>query len=294
MIVNPGYNYNKEISSGWKMDDKNEIAGWFIREVQQARKYRGIQIAESTLRDLVEQELARHRDSKTALKSAREKLHHVMAPYLGDPDYEQAARELDEAFASGQPAQVRSRCQSILAAHASTRERLPFLERFYAESFALTGLPHVLLDLACGLNPLAFPWMGLPPSVCYRPYDIHSPRVALINHFFSLQGLQPLAEVRDILVEPPHVEADVALFFKEAHRFEQRRKGCLLPFWKALNVRWLLVSLPVTSLSGRHNLVERQRGLVYGALQGMEWEVREIMIENELVFCIHKDVNHRS
>jgi len=274
------------------MDAKNEIVGEFIREVQRARKYRGMQIAESTLRDLVEQELTRHRDPKDALQSARQKLHHVMAPYLGDPDYDQAAIDLEQAFASGQPSEVRNRCQSILGAHASTRERLPFLERFYTELFALTGKPRVLLDLACGLNPLAFPWMGLPPSVCYRAYDIHSPRVALINHFFSLQGLQPLAEVCDILVEPPPVEADVAIFFKEAHRFEQRRKGCLLPFWRALNVHWLLVSLPVTSLSGRHNLVEQQRGLVYGTLQGMDWEVNEIMIENELVFCIKKDAKN--
>ncbi len=34
------------------------------------------------------------------------------------------------------------------------------------------------------------------------------------------------ARVQDILIKPPDVEADIAFFFKEAHRFEQRQHGC--------------------------------------------------------------------
>jgi 16S rRNA (guanine(1405)-N(7))-methyltransferase len=237
---------------------------------------------------LFEIELAHQKSLKEADESVRHKLHNIMAPYLGDPDYETAALDLNNAFAEGNPDQVKAVCAGILNSHASTRERLPILEKFYQDIFAVSGRPHSILDLACGLNPFAFPWMGLPPAVNYHAYDIHTPRVNLINHYFSLQGLQPLAEVRDVLLNPPTVDADAAFIFKEAHRMEQRQRGCSLPFWKALHVNILLVSLPASSLSGKHDLADRQRHLVISILDGMNWKVTELLIENEMVFYIEK------
>jgi 16S rRNA (guanine(1405)-N(7))-methyltransferase len=94
----------------------------------------------------------------------------------------------------------------------------------------------------------------------------------------------------DILLNPPHQPADVAFFFKEAHRFEQRQKGCNRAFWLALNVRWLVVSLPATNLTGRFDLANRQRKLVKETLAGFDWPVTEIMVGNELIFCIRKEI----
>lgn len=130
--------------------------------------------------------------------------------------------------------------------------------------------------------------MGLPVSTRYYAYDIHRPRVDLINHYFRLPGLQPLATQQDIQVDPPQIDADAAFFFKEAHRFEQRQRGSSLKMWRALNVGTILVSLPTSSLNGRHNLLERQRALVYGALEDEHWPVTELAFETEMVFCIEK------
>jgi 16S rRNA (guanine(1405)-N(7))-methyltransferase len=239
------------------------------------------------VRDLLVQELPRHRSQKDALQSVRRKLHNVVADYLGDPDYPSAALLLVEAFASGDPAPAQAACHQLLSAHASTRERLPLLNDFYARLWQVTGAPHTLLDLACGLHPFGFPWMGLPASTRYYAYDIHRPRVDLLNHYFSLQGLEPLACCQDILVSPPQVQADVAIFFKEAHRFEQRQHGCNRPFWQAIQVQWLLVSLPTESMTKRHSLEEGHRRLVENTLAGLDRPVIEVMFPGELVFCIH-------
>ncbi len=259
-----------------------------IRAVLNSRKYRDLGIPPETVRDLLERELLLGRNEKAALKAVRQKLHNVMAPYLGDPDYEQVGMELDRAFASGEMDAVRAVCTVILQAHASTRERQPLLEMFYPRLFAVTGQPQTVLDAACGLHPFGLPWMGLPQETRYHAYDIHRPRVDLINRFLSLLGLAPLAEVRDVLVQPPEVQADVAFFFKEAHRFEQRQRGCNRPFWQALKVHWLLVSLPVVSLSGQHSLLDGSRALVRSALGDLPWHVEEILFENEVVFAIEK------
>lgn len=250
-------------------------------------KYRLLGIPVETVRDLLEGELPLHRSQKEAVKAARQKLHNIVAPYLGDVDFTTASVRLEVAFQSGVRA-VQETCREILLQHASTRERMPILEDFYHCIFAQTGTPRVLLDLACGLNPLAFNWMGLPTTVRYHAYDINLPRVKLINHYFTLQGLAPLAECRDVLLDPPTEHADVAFFFKEAHRFEQRRPGCNRDFWQALNVRWLVISLPPSNLTGKRSLVERQRRLVHDTLEGLNWQMRELMFENEMVFCIEK------
>ncbi len=267
------------------MDD-DRLETW-IAQILSSRKYNQLGIPPETVRDLLLQEIPRHRNPRHALDAVRASLHNIVAPYLGDPDYAAAAGELDAAFAHDEQA-VRAVCGQILAGHASTRERLPILTDFYRQIFAVTGQPEAILDLACGLNPFAFPWMGLPTSTQYYAYDLHRPRLELINHYFRLQGLQPLGVHQDILLQPPQTAAPVAFLFKEAHRMEQRQRGCNRPLWLALRVRYLLVSLPASSLSGKYNLLERQRALVSGILGDLPWRVEEILCGNEIVFCIDK------
>jgi 16S rRNA (guanine(1405)-N(7))-methyltransferase len=255
------------------------------RDILSSAKYADADLCADTVIDLLEREIPLYRSQKDAVKAVRKKLHNIVAPYLGDPDYAGLGRELEEAVPAGRTREV---CARILASHASTNERLSILAEFYPRLFALTGPPASILDLACGLNPFSLPWMDLAPTVEYRAYDIHRPRVGLINHFLGLLGRPPLAEVRDILVSPPETRADLAFFFKEAHRFEQRQHGCNRAFWLALPVRWLLVSLPPTGLTGRSSLVEGQRRLVHQTIAGLDWPVTEIAFQNELVFCIDK------
>jgi 16S rRNA (guanine(1405)-N(7))-methyltransferase len=260
-----------------------------VNAILQSKKYRQMGIPEATLRDIVSEEMAHYRSPKDAQKSVRHKLHTIMAPYLGDPDYENEQVRLEVLTPDSAQDEQRAYCTPILQAHASTRERLPILTTFYEGIFAHTGRPQRILDLACGLNPFALPWMGLDRSTKYYAYDIHQPRVNLINQFFSKTGFEPLAIVSDILLNPPNIEADVAFLFKEAHRLEQRRRGCNLALWKALNVRHLLVSLPSSSLSGQHDLADRQRHLVHTIIGDQPWQVIEMIFGTEMVFCIEKN-----
>ena len=259
-----------------------------VEEILASRKYRDLSIPAETLTDLISQEWPRHARRSDALQAIRRKLHNIIAPYLGDPDYPAAQAALSAAFASGLSDQVKTACLELLSAHASTRERLPLLETFYPRLWAVTGIPRTVLDLACALHPFGLPWMGLPADVRYHAYDLHQPRLDCINAFFSLQNLPPLAEKRDILVSPPDVEADVAFFFKEAHRFEQRQKGCNRAFWQALKVKTIIVSLPSSNLTGSHSMLEGQRILVERAVNGLDWKVTEILVGNEIIFCINK------
>ena len=234
------------------------------------------------------QEQPHYRDAKTLVKVARRKLHNIMAPYLEDLDYREAAGWVDALPETPTLAGLKALGRQVMQTHASTRERLPLLDTFYERLFAVTGVPGSILDLACGLHPFSFPWMGLPADCAYHAYDIHAPRVELINRYFAKAGLRPLAELRDVLVEPPRVPAHLALLFKEAHRMEKRSPGCSRPFWQALPVRWLAVSLPASDLAGDHDLQPRQRDLVSSITTGLTWAVSELDIGEEMIFVIDK------
>ena len=252
-----------------------------------SRKYAAMDLPRETIHDLIRQEIAAGKQPKEVERSMREKLHQIIAPYLGDPDYAAEEKLLAEAASQGDAA-VEDWCMRMLAVHTSSKERIPHLKDFDQAVFRLIGTPRSILDVACAFNPFAFPWMGLPKTTAYHAYDLHSPRVRLINSFFRAYGMEPLAEVRDILLAPPETPADTAFFFKEAHRFESRKKGCNRNFWISLPVKTIVVTLPAENLTGQHQMRERQRDLVRKNIDGLGWTLEETEIAEEMIFVIRK------
>lgn len=257
-------------------------------KILSSRKYRNLNIPPETVVDLISRALDHGLKPDKAVDDAREKLHNIVAPYLGDPDYADAMQELSQISVFPNNRDLKEFSLKMLQSHASTKERIPVMDEFYSRLFEVTGNPSSLLDLACAMQPFAHPWMRLPTDCDYYAYDLHKPRVDLINLFFQSAGVKGRAYYGDILLQPPQLKADMAFFFKEAHRFDQRQKGCNRNFWLALDVRWLVVSLPAANLTGRFDLADRQRRLVTGTLRGLDWPVTEILTGNELVFCIRK------
>lgn len=253
-----------------------------------SRKYRSLNLPPETVIDLIQRGLDSGLKPNQAVDDARDKLHNIIAPYLGDPDYAKASEELKEIRSANNTQDIINFCLKMLGSHASTRERIPVSDDFYRQIFAVTGTPRSILDLACAMHPFAHPWMNLPTDCQYFAYDLHQPRVDLINLFFQTAGITGQAFYGDILLNPPQHSANIAFFFKEAHRFEQRQKGCNRAFWQALPVNWLVVSLPATNLTGRFDLADRQRKLVTETLSGLDWPVTELLVGNELLFCMHK------
>jgi hypothetical protein len=130
--------------------------------------------------------------------------------------------------------------------------------------------------------------MELPSKTKFYAYDILPARIDLINTFLKLSGREGQAEVRDILVRPPQIQADAAFLFKEAHRMEKRQKGCNRALWAALKVKYLFVSLPNRSLDGRRDLRERMRRLVESSIHGQDWEHGELEFPGETVYWMRK------
>lgn len=260
-----------------------------VAQIRDSPKYRALDLCPETVRDLIVAELPKHRRSRDAVKAARKKLHEVVALYIGDPDYSAARARVAAGFAAGD---LRPACAEIMQAHTSTRERLATLGEFYATIFAVTGKPGTILDLACGLNPLALAWLGVG-EVDFYAYDIHQARVAFLAEYFARQreltpGLRGYAVAQDILLEHPTQEADVALVLKEIPRFEKRQAGITAPLLDALRVRWIVATVPAHNLTGHHDLRDTNRRMMQGILGQRAWTVTEIEFPSELCLVIDK------
>ena len=149
--------------------------------------------------------------------------------------------------------------------HASTRERLP-IHRFYAE--ALAGIPPAqsVLDIGCGLNPLAIPWMGLPADVRYTCCDIDRGLVDFLNQYLAIAGIDGKAELRDVVTAaPPTERVHLALALKLLPTLDQLRRDAGISLLRALPVSHVVVSFPGRSLGGPR---KRHGRALCGAIQG--------------------------
>lgn len=260
-----------------------------IQAVEVSRKYRDLQIPHATLQDILAYE-SQHSNSRKELEANfRKSLHNIIAPYLEDINYPAETESLRKLY-DQDPSQefLKSWCTNIMRRHASSRERLPFLDFFYKKIFTKIGTPKSILDLACALDPLGLAWMNLPPSTEFTAFDINQPRLAFLGTFFQYFFPNAQAIHQDILTEIPYQEADCAFFFKEAHRLERRRAGSNRELFARLNVKWLVVTLPSRDLAGHHSLEAYHTTLIEKSIEGQPWGLTTDMAGDELIFFIQK------
>jgi 16S rRNA (guanine(1405)-N(7))-methyltransferase len=217
-------------------------------EALRSRRYRWV--APELVERLAAESLAASRRPADAVKRLKRRLHQICGAYVGEVRPESVLAEMRAAQQREGPEGLRAACRQALARHASTRERLPVIEAFYPAIFARTGPPGSVLDLACGLGPLAWPWMGLPAQTAYVAYDVDRRLVELVDGVLTLYAVPHVAALRDVVGRPPDEPADVALLLKSAPCLEQQDPGGTRRLLGALNARRLVVSFPTRSLGG--------------------------------------------
>ena len=269
------------------MSISGEIIQEFIEEVSATRKYRNV--CEDTIRDVIESVLPRYKCVKDAKKAARTKLHRIQAAYLGRNVIGKRLDEIRASCRDGNEEQLKEICLELMQDHASTRERIPIIGDFYEKIFTITGRPDVLLDVACGVHPLSVPWMNLPRETVYHAYEITRDLVDDLNGFMVALGRIPLVKFQDVICRPPEETGDLAFLFKMVPCLERREKGIAIELIENLKVRYVVVSFPVHSLSGRsRNMPAFYTETFSRMLEGRDWSLRRVPVEKELVFVVDK------
>jgi len=273
-----------------------------VSKVLASAKYRAI--LPDLVRSIARRELLAAKSAKEADRAVRKKLHQVAASCLeGQMRYDDwlaeilAARGGEEAGAveltsgtspgaAGGDA-LRQVCRAVMAHHASTRERLPILDGFYTRALQGIDPPRSVLDLACGLNPLAIPWMPLAPGARYVACDVYRDLTDFLAGAMPLLGVSGKAEWRDVVYDPPDEEFDLALLLKALPGLEHIDSEAGRRLMERLSARHLLVSYPVASLGGRDKgMVAHYDAHMRALLAGRGWQVERVLFRTELVYRI--------
>ena len=253
-----------------------------VSAVAAARKYRSV--CKDTLYRIAERELSNHPSLKAATKATKRRLHQVYGAFEQDWDCDAAYRQLEDAYRQGSGPDIEAACRQVMAQHSSTRERLPILDQLYPAIFEITGRPASILDVGCGLNPLALPWMDLPEGARYVALDIDAERIAFLNRYFSLAGFEPLARCQDILSDAPVDRADVALLLKMSPTLERQGSGATLRLIEQLNADHVVVSYAVKSLGGREKgMLETYERQFRENVRDRDWAIEKLVFDTELV-----------
>lgn len=153
-----------------------------------------------------------------------------------------------------------------LESHVSTKERM----QHYAEFFQLcldvwnkqeTHKPARILDIACGLNPVAWAiYQQTHTSVFdqhieYIAQELSEKDCAQLQLFFDVQGIKGktipanIVQQYDILTHISHV--DWCFLLKTLDTLEAQERYCTYKIMQAINAKLFIVSFPLTTVRGQ-------------------------------------------
>ncbi|MBD3209408.1 hypothetical protein GF367_03230 [Candidatus Woesearchaeota archaeon] len=196
------------------------------------------------------------KEYKTAVKEMRASLREIHGVFQKATDRKRK-KLLAQYWAAKGRGEKRKALDKLLQSHQSTNERRNHYASLYKELFTNEEPQHIL-DLGCGLNPLAYDW--LPNRPAYTCCDISREETALINAFFAKKHVDGKAstcnllrpETRKRLVTSP---ADTVLLFKMVDTLEAQErnssKALITGMLQNKNIKRIIISFATKSIGGR-------------------------------------------
>jgi 16S rRNA (guanine(1405)-N(7))-methyltransferase len=257
-----------------------------VENIHSSSKYQAIDL--KLVERIGESELAKRRNLKEAIKATRSKLHQVAASFITSPlDFDNWAVELKGLSCDLSDLDLQDFCRRVMACHSSTDERLLILNDFYTTIFKEIPTIHSILDLACGLNPLALSWMPISRDCRYEAFDIFPGMGDFIDKFFEHIGQNGTAFTLDLASEMPHQSADLALLLKTLPTLDQIDKHRTPLLLDQIKSRYLVVSYPVHSLGGKSKgMVENYASQIRALTANWDGTVQRFEFTTELAFLL--------
>jgi 16S rRNA (guanine(1405)-N(7))-methyltransferase len=261
------------------------MTGEIVERVRRSSRYRAVDPA--LVARMASEELPKARNLDDAVKRVKRRLHQAVGAFRS------GRAATSAAWPAHDPAALREACLAAMRAHASTRERLRHLDAFYAGIWQVTGLPRRILDLGCGLNPLALPWMGIGEAE-YHAIDADEAALGVAGGFLEAVGQPYVAEVRDLVVDVPGETADVALLLKLVTTLDRQDADAAARLLRGLRAGHAVVTFAARSLGGRgsHERTYRARLDRLVEESGRVRDVTEASVPGELVFVLELEPMH--
>lgn len=243
-----------------KRDEKIEQ---IIKKILESKNYKNIY--PPTVERIVNDTFSRYPLSKVENESKR-RLHQISGVYT----------------------QAKTNSFDKLQNHSSTKEREKFLDEFYKYIFSEIGDVETIIDVACGMNPLTYPYMKT--NADYVGFDIDENVIRLVDSEIRKTNFSNKIKVfSGDIYEIDEITSDVCFLFKIVPLLEQQKKGSTEEIIKKIKSKYIVITFPTKSLSN----IEKGMDLfytefMYKIIQKLNCQYDKRSFENESVFIVKK------
>ena len=255
-----------------------------VAHVLKKKKY--AHIHPGLIRSIAESERKKGRKKKGTEKAVLSKLHQIGGAYFAQtPDYATWQAEIGDLSDDMQAEGTRDFCIRVMQSHHSTAERLYILRDFYQETLASIQPIPSILDLACGLNPLALPWMPIEKDVQYYGCDIFSDMINFLGAFSKHFKIKGNFTQCNILNAEFHQKAKLALVLKTLPVLEQIEKGFAPKLIRSIPAEYILFSYPISSLTGKAKGMRETYSAQFETMMAEnDWPYEKFEFSSELAY----------
>tara|TARA_Y100000310_G_scaffold345769_1_gene469617 strand:+ start:6296 stop:7093 length:798 start_codon:yes stop_codon:yes gene_type:complete len=198
-------------------------------------------------------------------------------------DLRSLSGQYQKSLKSKQKLLQQNKIQELLRTHTSTAERIHFYPKL--KSMISKIKPKSILDLGCGLNPIAL----ASPDFKYYASDIKTSELSLIKQYFEknkIKGKTFIFDIRKTSKISSLPKADLCLLFKVLDVITKESK-LISQILKNLNCKNILVSFSTKTLSGKPMSYPR-RYWFENLLNALDFNYKTILSSNEIFYLIEK------
>ena len=258
-----------------------------VAKVREGAKY--AQLDTGLVRQIAREEMKNQKDQRSALKTTRTRLHRLAGAFLAPKIVYAKWLGFFKDIPLDRPDLLKETSLRMMKLHASTQERTPFLESFYRDSLASIAPVSSVLDLACGFNPLAIPWMPLSEDCAYHACDVVEPLVGFLHEYLTLTGQNGGAFTCNLLQSIPPQKVQVAFLLKLLPILDQINPNASENLLDKINADHLLISYPSKSLGGRSKGMKQTYAAHFERItSGRNFQIRAFDFPNETVYLLSR------
>ncbi len=246
-----------------------------VSRIKEKKEFAGV--AESVVRELVSSYIKKYplpeklsdRQIKIIVKEVRVELRKLTGQFQKSRKNRQKLLE-------------KSMLSKILASHFSTSERVEFYPQL--KKLIRSLKVRSILDLGCGLNPLAL----ADPKIFYYASDIKEDELKLIQDFFrknNLPGETFVCDLRKFDQSLP--KADLCILFKVLDIIDDKKHSLTRKILEKVNCKNFLVSFSTKKLSGKRMNYPKRKWFEE-ILTAMKLDFRSFESSNEVFYLIKK------
>jgi hypothetical protein len=230
---------------------------------------------------------------KETVKSIRAKLREVYGVFQ-KTSIQKRQELLDQFIAARGRGERLATYEKLMSSHQSTFERKEHYKAIYHALF-LHHIPQHILDLGCGMNPLAHHHIpGRPEYTCC---DISTEEMAFVQKFFDEEKIKGKAFALNLLdtkerEQLMHIPADTVLLFKLVDTLESQERNVSKTIIKELfsnsHVEVIIVSFALQSISGKQMRTGNKENWFSSFLRREEYLFTTVEIGGEEFYFIRK------